>query len=67
MTYSTLTVVLQLYEELDLIERVYDELMALGLSQPHIGHAFEFSQLPDAIKLFQSGATMGKVVVLCDQ
>jgi alcohol dehydrogenase len=35
----------------------------LQLSAPHVGHRFTFEQLPDAIRLFQTGKTVGKVVV----
>ena len=44
-----------------------DELLAeidgLDLSTPHVGHTFPFEKLPDAILLFQSGKTIGKVVI----
>lgn len=52
-----------LYEQKDLFKRVLSGLMNLNLQAPKVGHQFTFEKLPDAIKLFQSGTTVGKVVV----
>jgi alcohol dehydrogenase len=52
-----------LYERAELLHQLLQELDALQLSAPHVGHRFTFEQLPDAIRLFQTGKTMGKVVV----
>ncbi|MEY3194526.1 MAG: hypothetical protein RIQ78_623, partial [Bacteroidota bacterium] len=52
-----------LYERVELLHQLLQELDALQLSAPHVGHRFTFEQLPDAIRLFQTGNTMGKVVV----
>ena len=52
-----------LYERVELMHRLLQELEALKLSAPHVGHRFVFDQLPDAVRLFQTGKTMGKVVV----
>ena len=52
-----------LYEKSDLLERVVTALMQLNLAPPLVGHQFSFNDLPQAVKLFQSGKTVGKVVV----
>jgi NADPH:quinone reductase-like Zn-dependent oxidoreductase len=52
-----------LYERAELLHQLLQELDALQLSAPHVGHRFTFEQLPDAIRLFQTGKTVGKVVV----
>ncbi len=52
-----------LYERVDLMHRLIAELKDLKIGKPHVGHVFNFKDFPDAIKLFQSGKTIGKVVV----
>ena len=52
-----------LYEQTDLLLSMLDKLMALQLKPQHIGQVFPFEAMHDAIKLFQSGQTVGKVVV----
>lgn len=39
------------------------ELQALDLPAPKVGRTFDFAELPDALRLFQTGSTTGKVVV----
>ena len=55
-----------LYEHADLMHQMLDEIEQLHLKRPHVGHKFPFEQLPQAIRLFQSGKTLGKVVVTVD-
>lgn len=52
-----------LYEQADLMHEILEEMRQLHLAAPLIGHTFSFDQLPEAILLFQSGKTVGKVVV----
>lgn len=52
-----------LYERADLMHRLLSELDTLRLAPPHVGHVFPFEQLKDATLLFQSGKTVGKVVL----
>jgi alcohol dehydrogenase len=35
----------------------------LKIERPYIGHTYSFEDLPQALKLFQSGNTIGKVVI----
>jgi NADPH:quinone reductase-like Zn-dependent oxidoreductase len=55
-----------LYEQTDLMHTLLAELQALALRPQHVGHVFPFSQMHDAIRLFQQGETVGKVVVIVD-
>jgi len=52
-----------LYERIPLMHSLIDELKDLDIGKPHVGHVFDFPNLIDAIKLFQTGQTIGKVVV----
>lgn len=53
-----------LYEQTDLMHALLAELQALQLRPQHVGHVFPFEQMQDAIRLFQKGETVGKVVVI---
>lgn len=55
-----------LYENADLLITLLEELDALQLAPPHVGHVFSFENLPEAVRLFQTGKTVGKVVVAID-
>lgn len=52
-----------LYEKAELMHEVLAEFTELELGKPHIGHTFEFENFHDAIKKFQTGQTIGKVIV----
>lgn len=52
-----------LYERAALMHDLLAELDQLALAPPHVGHVFPFAELPDAVRLFQTGKTVGKVVV----
>jgi NADPH:quinone reductase-like Zn-dependent oxidoreductase len=52
-----------LYERADLMHEILGELATLDIGKPHVGHRFPFMELPDAIRTFQGGKTVGKVVV----
>jgi NADPH:quinone reductase-like Zn-dependent oxidoreductase len=56
-----------LYEQTDMMHRMLAELQALRLPPPHVGQVFNFQDLPRAIRLFQRGTTVGKVVVVVDE
>lgn len=53
-----------LYHKAELMHDLLQELQQLELPPPIVGHEFFFDNLPDAIQLFQTGKTMGKVVVV---
>lgn len=52
-----------LYERVHIMNRVLQEIQALDLGKPIVGHTFTFDKMKDALALFQSGATTGKVVI----
>ena len=52
-----------LYEQTDLMHQMLQELQALNLKPQHIGHEFSFENMHAAVRLFQRGETVGKVVV----
>ena len=52
-----------LYNRVDLMHEVLADVAKLDLGKPHVGHEFSFDHLVDAIKLFQTGKTIEKVVV----
>jgi len=52
-----------LYEQADLMHQLLKEIEGLNIEKPHVGHRFSFEQMPEAIQLFQTGKTIGKVVV----
>jgi NADPH:quinone reductase-like Zn-dependent oxidoreductase len=56
-----------LYERTDLLHEMLHALDALQLRPQHIGHVFSFQQMHEALRLFQSGRTIGKVVVNVDE
>lgn len=55
-----------LYEQVELMHRLLADLRTLDLGRPLVGHTFPFSNLQQAILLFQSGQTVGKVVILTE-
>ncbi len=52
-----------LYEQADLMLRLLGEIEALDIGKPLVGHTFAFGDLPEAVRLFKSGKTTGKVIV----
>lgn len=55
-----------LYERTDLLHEMLRDLDSLQLQPQHIGHVFPLSEMHKALRLFQSGKTIGKVVVNVD-
>ncbi|WP_194349974.1 alcohol dehydrogenase catalytic domain-containing protein [Pontibacter beigongshangensis] len=52
-----------LYEQTDMMHEMLHGLQKLELRPQHIGHVFDFKEMQEAIRLFQQGKTVGKVVV----
>ncbi|TPX61660.1 hypothetical protein PhCBS80983_g00980 [Powellomyces hirtus] len=52
-----------LYDKLELMSSMYEDLAAMNLRAPHVGHQFAFDKLPDALAFFQTGQSVGKVVI----
>lgn len=52
-----------LYDRVDMLKMMLDEIQALKLGKPRVGVVFPFDRLKEAVSVFQSGTTTGKVVV----
>ncbi len=52
-----------LYDRVDMLRILLDEIQELHLDKPYVGKVFAFDRLKEAVMVFQSGATSGKVVV----
>lgn len=52
-----------LYERIELMEPMLVDVESMQLSPPFVGHVFPFAEMREAISLFQSGQTKGKVVL----
>jgi NADPH:quinone reductase-like Zn-dependent oxidoreductase len=55
-----------LYEKKEYLRKLLDELTYLNLTKPSIGETYEFKDLISAVIKFQSGQTVGKVVIKVD-
>ena len=55
-----------LYNQVELMWQLLGEMEALRLPPPHIGHRYPFEDMKDALRHFQSGETVGKVVIAVD-
>mmetsp|Transcript_61896 Transcript_61896/g.195593 ORF Transcript_61896/g.195593 Transcript_61896/m.195593 type:complete len:157 (+) Transcript_61896:37-507(+) len=52
-----------MFDKVELLGELLNELLALNLTPPHVGAAFPFEEAQEAIRTFQSGSTTGKVVL----
>lgn len=52
-----------LYEQTDMMHELLQGLQQLQLAPQHVGHVYAFSDMHEAISLFQQGKSIGKVVV----
>ena len=52
-----------LYERADLMQEILEQLAALDIGRPVVGHRYAFGELAAAVRAFQGGRTVGKVVV----
>ena len=52
-----------LYERRQLMQSLLHEIDQLNLDPPLVGKEFSFDELPQALRFFKSGKTIGKVVV----
>ncbi len=52
-----------LWDKPDEMKRMLSNVLEFNLKEPYVGSTFTFEKLHDALKLFQSGNTIGKVVV----
>ena len=52
-----------LYEKGEYLKSLLKEIIKLELPKPLIGQSYVFEELPEAVRHFKSGKTMGKVVI----
>lgn len=52
-----------IYEQKELMKAMLSDIEALHLPAPRVGHRFDFYQMNEALALFKSGTTTGKVVL----
>ena len=52
-----------LWDKPDEMKRMLTNILNFNLKKPYVGSTFPFDKLPGALKYFQSGKTIGKVVV----
>ncbi|MDF9798537.1 NADPH:quinone reductase-like Zn-dependent oxidoreductase [Catalinimonas alkaloidigena] len=52
-----------LYEQTDMMHEMLSGLQSLQLKPQHVGHVYNFEEMLEAIRLFQRGKSIGKVVV----
>lgn len=52
-----------IYDQKELMKEMLTEIEKLNLPAPRVGHRFDFSKAGEALELFQSGKTTGKVVL----
>ena len=57
---------IHLYNKKKVMREALNELYALDIGKQYVGHTYTFDNLIDAISIFQTGRTMGKVVVTVD-
>lgn len=52
-----------LWDKPDYMKKILETIKSYNLQKPYIGKIFNFNELPAALKHFQSGKTIGKVVI----
>ena len=52
-----------LFEHAELMHEILADLESMQLKPPHVGHTYGFEELPEAIRFFQKGVNVGKIVV----
>ncbi|MEM6380284.1 MAG: zinc-binding dehydrogenase, partial [Bacteroidota bacterium] len=55
-----------LFQHVEIMNQILEEISLLEIEKPFVGHRLPFEQMKEAILLFQSGKTTGKVVLEID-
>jgi len=55
-----------MFDKVEKMEGLFEGLQSLNLRPPSVGHTFLFSKAVDALRTFQNGKTVGKVVLVLD-
>ncbi|KAI0564261.1 alcohol dehydrogenase [Gracilaria domingensis] len=54
------------FNDYELLERGFSEIEAMQLAKPTVGKTYRFKEAPDALRYFQSGQNVGKIVLTVD-
>jgi alcohol dehydrogenase len=57
---------IHLWDRPDDLKNMSQEILKMNLKLPHIGKVYTFDDLIEALRFFQSGKTIGKVVIKID-
>lgn len=52
-----------LWDQVEIMQALLEDMMAVEITPPHVGHQFTFDQAHEAIDCLRSGKTIGKVVL----
>ncbi len=52
-----------LYSKVKLMHTVLEDIAKMDLGKPVVGHRYPFEQLPQALRFFKSGKSVGKIIV----
>ena len=52
-----------IYDKADLMHQLLSEIDQLGLGKSHVGHVYSFEELPQALRFFQTGKNIGKIII----
>jgi alcohol dehydrogenase len=55
-----------LWDKVDMMKKYLNNIIEMNLAKPIIGEVFDFKELLSALRKFQSGQTIGKVIVKLD-
>lgn len=55
-----------LWDKIDMMKKYLNNILEMNLAKPIIGEVFDFKELLSAVRKFQSGQTIGKVIVKVD-
>jgi len=55
-----------LWDKVELMKKYLTNILEMNLPKPMIGEVFEFKDLLSAVKKFQTGQTVGKIIVVID-
>lgn len=59
--------VLGIFSQIDFLLRGFDELEEMDLPKPFVGRTFSFDETRQALEYFQSGRSMGKIVLVVNE
>ncbi len=55
-----------LWDKIELMQNILKDILKMNLPKPLIGEVYQFTDLLAAVRKFQSGETVGKVIIIID-